>query len=184
MFLFASHSTGCILPMTKSQIPNPKLVIGHWSLVIVSLFIVSLFIYTATLLPDVLPADAGEFQLVAATAGVAHPPGYPLYTMLGWLFTHLPLGPNPAWRVNLLSAATAAATVALVFHIARRMTGSAWGGLAAALALGSATTFWATATTASIRPLTAFFTALCLYALIEYKLRMANASTYKWRMAI
>ncbi|HEY68865.1 MAG TPA: DUF2723 domain-containing protein, partial [Thermoflexia bacterium] len=132
------------------------------------MFIVSLFIYTATLLPDVLPADSGEFQLVAATAGVAHPPGYPLYTMLGWLFAHLPLGPNPAWRVNLFSAVTAAATVALVFHTACRMTGSAWGGLAAALALGSATTFWATATTASIRPLVAFFTALCLYALIAF----------------
>ena len=152
--------------MSKSQIPNPKSAIRH--LVIVSLFIVSLFIYTATLLPDVLPADSGEFQLVAATAGVAHPPGYPLYTMLGWLFAHLPLGPNPAWRVNLFSAVTAAATVALVFHTACRMTGSAWGGLAAALALGSATTFWATATTASIRPLVAFFTALCLYALIAF----------------
>jgi len=133
-----------------------------------SLFIVSLFIYTATLLPDVLPADSGEFQLVAATAGVAHPPGYPLYTMLGWLFAHLPLGPSPAWRVNLFSAVTAAATVALVFHTARRLVGSVWGGLAAALTLGSATTFWATATTASIRPLTAFFTALCLHALVTH----------------
>ena len=179
--------------MSNLQIPNPKpktpslqsaissLVIVHWSLFIASLFIASLFIaslfiYTATLLPDVLPADAGEFQRVAATAGVAHPPGYPLYTMLGWLFAHLPLGPNPAWRVNLLSAVTAAATVALVFHTARRMTGSAWGGLAAALALGSATTFWATATSASIRPLTAFFTALCLYALIEYRLQIAKCN--------
>ena len=133
------------------------------------IFLAFLALYTTTLLPDVLPADSGEFQWVAATAGVAHPPGYPLYTMLGWIFAHLPLGPNPAWRVNFFSAVTAAATVALVFHTARRMTGSAWGGLAAALALGSATTFWATATTASIRPLTAFFTALCLYTLIEFR---------------
>jgi hypothetical protein len=85
--------------------------------------------------------------------------------MLGWLFTHLPLGPTPAWRMNLFSAVTAAATVALVFEIALRTTGSTWGGLAAALTLGSSTTFWATATTASIRPLVSFFTALCIYAL-------------------
>nr|HID12726.1 DUF2723 domain-containing protein [Anaerolineae bacterium] len=159
----ATHET----PMTKPRIRNPQSAIS--SLLIVSLFIGSLFIYTATLLPDILPADSGEFQLVAATAGVAHPPGYPLYTMLGWLFAHLAVGPNPAWRVNLFSAVTAAATVALVFHTARRMTGSAWGGLAAALTLGSATTFWATATTASIRPLVAFFTALCLHALITHR---------------
>jgi len=166
--------------MTKSQISNLKpqtpglplaisaFVICHLSFVI---FLIFLALYTTTLLPDVLPADSGEFQLVAATAGVAHPPGRPLYTMLGWLFAHLPLGPNPAWRVNFFSAVVAAATVALMFHTARRLTGSAWGGLAAALTLGSATTFWATATTASIRPLTAFFTALCLYALTQHAIR-------------
>ncbi|TET54559.1 MAG: DUF2723 domain-containing protein, partial [Anaerolineales bacterium] len=131
-------------------------------------FLVFLALYVATLLPNVLPADAGEFQLVAAKAGVAHPPGYPLHTMLGWLFTHLPLGPSEAWRASLLSAVTAAAAVALVFQAGRRLSGSGWGGLASAVALGSATTIWATATSASIRPLVLFFTALCLYALTEY----------------
>ncbi len=145
------------------------------SLIICSLiFAIFLILYTTTLMPNVLPADSGEFQRVAATAGLAHPPGYPLYTMLGWLFTKLPLGPSPAWRVNLLSALTAATTVALVFQTARQMTGSIWGGLAAALTLGSATTFWATGTKASIRPLTAFFTALCLYALTFYASRGAR----------
>jgi hypothetical protein len=154
--------------MTKSQTPRPPpaITVSVLSFVV---FLIFLTLYTTTLLPDVLPADSGEFQLVAATAGVAHPPGRPFYTMLGWLFAHLPLGPNPAWRVNFFSAVTAATTVALVFHTARRLTGSGWGGLAAALTLGSATTFWATATTASIRPLTALFTALCLHTLIKHR---------------
>jgi hypothetical protein len=138
------------------------------------IFAISLVLYIATLMPDVLPADSGEFQRVAATAGLAHPPGYPLYTMLGWLFTKLPLGPSPAWRVNLFSAVTAATTVALAFQTARRMTGSVWGGLVAALTLGSATSFWATGTKASIRPLTAFFIALCVYALVEYRFQAAS----------
>ncbi len=146
-------------------------VICHFSFVI---FLAFLILYTTTLMPDVLPADSGEFQRVAASAGLAHPPGYPLYTMLGWLFTKLPLGPSPAWRVSFFSALTAAATVALVFQTARRMTGSIWGGLAAALMLGSATTFWATGTQASIRPLTAFFTALCLHALTLYASRFTH----------
>lgn len=130
---------------------------------------VALGLYTATLLPDVLPADAGEFQLVAATAGVAHPPGYPLYSMLGWLATRLPWGGGPAWRVNLLSAVIGAGTVGLVFDAGRRMSRSVVGGTIAALTLGSATTFWATSTQASIRPLVAFFTALCLDALFAYR---------------
>ncbi|MBN1976754.1 MAG: DUF2723 domain-containing protein [Anaerolineae bacterium] len=139
------------------------------------IFVISLILYTATLMADLLPADAGEFQRVAAAAGLAHPPGYPLYTILGWLFTRLPLGPSPAWRVNLFSAITAAATVALVFQTGRRMTNTIRGGLAAALTLGSATTFWATGTQASIRPLTAFFTALCVHALVEYKAQTTNS---------
>ena len=142
------------------------------------IFLASLALYTWTLMPDLLPADSGEFQVVATTAGVAHPPGYPLYTMVGWLFARLPLGPNPAWRVNLFSAVTAAATVAIVFATARRMTRSAWGGAAAALALAGATTFWATATKASIRPLVGFFTALAVYALIRHRQAQKETDRY------
>jgi len=132
------------------------------------IFFAFLGLYAVTLMPDVLPADAGEFQRVAATAGVAHPPGYPLYTMLGWAFSHVPLGPTPAWRMNAFSALTAAATLGLVFSTARQLTDTVLGGLTAALTLGSATTYWATATKTSIRPLTAFFTALCLWALVRH----------------
>ncbi len=160
---------------TGDRHPNPSpRSLTSTSLPSLLIFLAFLTLYTATLMPDVLPADSGEFQRVAATAEVAHPPGFPLYTMLGWLFTRLPFGPTPAWRVNFFSAVTAAATVALVFRIARRMTDSAWAGLAAALTLGSATTFWATATKASIRPLTAFFTALCFYALTHHAPRFTS----------
>jgi hypothetical protein len=144
---------------------------------LLGVFLAFLALYTVTLMPDILPEDSGEFQLVAATAGLAHPPGRPLYTMLGWLFARLPLGPSLAWRVNLFSAVTAAATVAVVFQTARRLSGSVWGGLAAALTLGAATTFWATATKASIRPLTAFFASLCVYALVEHRRQVAEQNS-------
>jgi hypothetical protein len=144
---------------------DTSLIIRHSSFVI---FLIFSALYVATLLPDILPADSGEFQRVATIAGIAHPPGYPLYTMLGWLFTRLPFGGTPAWRASLFSAITAAATVAVVFNIARKLSSSLLAGLVSALTLGSATTFWATATKASIRPLSAFFTALCLHALIQH----------------
>lgn len=162
--------------MNRPRTEGLRFVVQNWQSVLLPVFISLGFLalYVTTLLPGVLPADEGEFQLVATTAGVAHPPGYPLYTMVGWVFTRLPFGPTPAWRVNLFSAITAAATLGLVFATARKLTGSIPGGLAAALTLGSATTFWATATRASIRPLTAFFTALCLYALTRYALTGAS----------
>ena len=132
--------------------------------------VVAFAVYAATLAPGLLPADSGEFQFVARVLGIAHPPGYPLYTLLGKLATLLPLN-SVAWRVNLLSAVFAALALALVARTVRRLTASAVAGLAAALALGGITTFWAQATTANIRSLMALFTALMLLLALEYGAR-------------
>lgn len=128
----------------------------------------SLALYLTTVARDILPADNGEFQLVAAVLGVAHPPGYPLHTMLGWLMAQLPIGTIP-WRVNLLSVALAAGTLVLVSASVRRLTGRPGAGLAAATALGTSTTFWAQATLSNVRTPAAFFTALCVYALVRHR---------------
>ncbi|MGB9593812.1 MAG: DUF2723 domain-containing protein, partial [Anaerolineae bacterium] len=132
--------------------------------------ILAFAVYVATLSPGILPADSGEFQFVAHVLGIAHPPGYPLYTLLGKLATLLPVN-SVAWRVNLLSAVFAALTLALVARTVRRLTGSPVAGLAAALALGGITTFWAQATTANIRALMALFTALMLLLALDYGAR-------------
>ncbi len=135
-----------------------------------------------TLAPDVLPADAGEFQAVAATWGVAHAPGYPLYTMLAGAFAHgLPFE-NMAWRVNLFSAVTGAASVMLLGYTLRRETGHPLGGWVAGLTLLVALSFWMTATQASIRPLTVFFMAAMLEAALAY--RRANAHALPTRPAL
>ena len=47
----------------------------------------ALILYLSTLLPGIGSGDTAEFQRVAPTLGVAHPTGYPLYTMLGWLWS-------------------------------------------------------------------------------------------------
>ncbi len=136
----------------------------------------SFLLYALTLSRDVLPADSGEFQLVAALLGVAHPPGYPLYTMAGHLFIRLvPIG-TPALRLNLMSAVLASFTLLWLGRAARlwaQQLGASpslarTGGLIAALTLGTSTTFWAQATTANIRMPTLFFAALALYALARF----------------
>ena len=88
-----------------------------------SLSIGFFLLYVNTVAPGLLPADAGELQLVAAKLGVAHPTGFPLYTMLANLATRLPIGPSEAYRVNLLSALTSASTVLLVYLAVRRFSG-------------------------------------------------------------
>nr|MBC7243906.1 DUF2723 domain-containing protein [Chloroflexota bacterium] len=131
------------------------------------LFIACLVLYVHTLAPTILPADSGEFQLVAHVLGIAHPPGYPFYTMLAKLFTFIPWG-DIAHRVNLLSAVTSAFALLTLSSTVRCVTGSGMAGWIAAAMLGVAPTFWAQSTTANIRSLTALFTALQLHALVAY----------------
>ena len=66
--------------------------------------------------PSFYMDDSPEIITVSATLGIAHPPGYPLYTLLGHLLSLLPLG-QPCLRVNLLSALCGASACLLLFHI-------------------------------------------------------------------
>ena len=103
---------------------------GHDGAVAAAIFLLSLALYVLTMAPSVVAGDGGEMQTVSAVLGVAHPTGYPLFTLLGWLFTHLPLGGDPAYRVTLLSAVAAAGTVACLYLLAPRAGGQAPGGAA------------------------------------------------------
>ena len=140
------------------------------------LFVGALIVYSVTSAPGVLPADAGEFQLTTTLLGVAHPPGFPLYTMVGHLFTRLFPWGTPAYRLNLFSAVTAATALLFLSRATRQWARhlGAPGRLAIAsslistLTLGTATTFWAQATIASKRPFTALFLATTLYFLSRF----------------
>ena len=61
-------------------------------------------IYLFTLAPSVVQIDSGELSAVQATLGIAHPTGYPLFTMIGYLFIKLPLPFTAIFKANLLAA--------------------------------------------------------------------------------
>ena len=143
----------------------------------------SFALFACTLSPTVLPADAGEFQLVSNVLGIAHPPGYPLYTMLAHLFTRLPIG-DPAFRVNLFAAVTSSLTLAVVSRTVRKASGSFWAGLGAAVMLAGSTTFWAQSTTANIRSMTAFFTALSILTLTDFMRERSDRSLARFAFCV
>jgi tetratricopeptide (TPR) repeat protein len=70
-------------------------------------------VYFYTAMPNVGLLDSGEFIVAAQHLGVPHPTGYPLWTLLAWLFQLLPIG-NAAWEVNLFSGFCGALAVGLV----------------------------------------------------------------------
>ena len=101
-------------------------------------------LYWFTLAPTVMWYDMGEFALGSHVLGIGHNPGYPLYMILGKLFTILPIG-DVAYRVNLMSAAWGSATVFLLFLILRKTTGSDFASFLPALTLAVGSTFWSSA---------------------------------------
>ena len=81
-------------------------------------FFISFMVYLYTLFPGVAPyRDTGEMVSVAHTLGIAHPPGYPLYTLVSklWLII-LPFG-NSGYMLNVLSALSGAAAAWLMYRI-------------------------------------------------------------------
>jgi hypothetical protein len=159
---------GGVVPNLKSAISNQK------SAIFVGLAFFGL--YFVTLSPSVLPADNGEFQLAAWKLGIAHPPGYALYTLVGWLVSRF--FASPAFALNLLSAILASVTLVVVSRTVRLLTQSTLAGVLAAALLGTSTTFWAQATTANIRMPAALFTALCVSLLVSWsRSRVVGQST-------
>jgi len=77
-------------------------------------------VYLLTLAPGVTLEDSGELVTAAWTFGVPHPPGYPVWTLATWIWTHLFLVGNVAWRVNLLSAVCGAVAAGLVALLVSR----------------------------------------------------------------
>src|ERR1700694_1305634 len=91
-------------------------------------------LYFLTAARDIVVGDTPEYITAAVTLGVPHPPGYPLFTMLGHLFSSLPLGPI-TFRVNLLAVTCDALTVGIVYFTALRLTGYRIAAAIAALVL-------------------------------------------------
>ncbi len=85
-----------------------------------------LAVYSITVSPTVNFIDSGELITALHEPGIAHPPGYPLYTLMGYVVSHVPLG-EVAWRVNMFSAFWgAAATGALYLLVVAIGAYTAW----------------------------------------------------------
>lgn len=122
-------------------------------------------VYLLTMPHAVGRADTFEFQVVAPQLGIAHPTGYPLYLLLGRLFTLLPLD-TVAWRLNLASAVYALVAAGLVYLLAYRLLRRPVAALLGAVALGLTPIFWSQAIEAEVYTLHALFVAAALYALV------------------
>src|SRR5437868_55008 len=108
-------------------------------------------LYLVTLAPSTAMWDTSEYIAAAYTLGLPHPPGNPLFVLLGRFFAILPIAPNVAMRINILAALCSAVAAAMWFLITERVLvgwlRERWqrivGGSLAALIGATAFTVWA-----------------------------------------
>lgn len=127
-----------------------------------------LMVYLTSMAPGLTWAnfgsDGGDLIAAAATGGVAHPTGYPVYLLIARLFQWMPIG-SLAYRTNLLSAFAAVFAALLVYGmVTRSLSERNWlAGLISAYAFGLAPLLWSQAVITEVYALHALFVALILY---------------------
>ena len=82
-----------------------------------AVFTISLATYIKTISPTVVFWDVGEFCAAAFSLQVPHPPGAPLFLLLARLSAMIPLIPDTAVRMHILSAIGSAVTCTLLYFI-------------------------------------------------------------------
>jgi tetratricopeptide (TPR) repeat protein len=159
--------------------------------------VVSLGVYVKTLAPTVSFWDCGEFIACAYTLSVPHPPGSPLYILLGRLFSLVPLA-EVASRVTFMSALASALSVWCVYLSTLALARSALGGhplqplgqgrdlgviagaVVASLSLAFSYTQWFNATEAEVYGYSIFFTALGLWLILYWEGTRHGAANDRW----
>lgn len=145
-------------------------------LLAVIVFCVSFTVYLLTLAPTIYIEDAAEFSAAVPTLGIAHPSGFPLYMLLGKLFTVLiPIG-EMAFRVNLFSATTTSFALAVFYYALRSMLTivrvspfSRFISFISALILGFSQMVWHEATYAEVYPLYFLIAVSFLWCLAKWR---------------
>ena len=145
-------------------------------------------LYLLTAAPGVQYTDSGELAAACTTFGVAHPTGYPLFTLLGHAWSLLPWS-SPIAGLNILAALLVASGVALTYLVARVLVARvaptrdvrAHDLVAAgtALLVGCSATVWAQATSIEVYALNFVLLAGTLYATLR---SIESDNHHRWTM--
>lgn len=160
--------------------------------------VISSVLYVYTLMPNVGLLDSGELVTAAALFGVPHPPGYPFWSLTGFLLTEiLPIG-NYAWRINLLSAIFGSLSCALLALLVasssrwllvrllpadrgQRARISFYGGATAGLILAFSEVMWGQAVVSDhVRTQNSFLLLLAFVCMYRW---MVNPDRRRWLLA-
>ncbi len=111
--------------------------------------------------------DTAELQGVPYILGISHPTGFPIYVLLGWVWSHaLPIG-TIAFRMNAFSAIAVATAVGCAYAVALQLGARRPVALLAVLWLAFAHTIWAHAIRAEAQDFALAFSTIAIYAIVR-----------------
>ena len=167
----------------------------------VGIFLLTLGVYIKTMAPAVSFWDCGEFIATSYLLGVPHPPGSPLYVLLGRVFSLFPIA-DVAARVTFMSALSSALAIWCVYcstlALARRALGGnplipfgdrrdvgpLSGAVLASLLLAFSYTQWFNATEAEVYGYSIFFTCAGLWLILYWESSGHHHASDRWLLFI
>jgi len=147
----------------KERLTLGRVVAASWDSLLA--FLAPLLLYLATMAPTIYNLDSAEFTTAAHTGGLVRATGYPLYLLIGRIWSRLPIG-DVGYRMNLLSAVCGALTIALAYRVLRRLGVRGWAAFGALGLLACSQYFWGLSLIAEVyTPHTALMAGILLLLL-------------------
>lgn len=131
-----------------------------WLKIILPIFV--LMVYSFTLSPTVGLIDSGELITGCYFLNILHPTGYPLYTLLGNLFSRIPIG-TVAQRINFVSSLFVAVACFFFFCLLFCLTDSPYAAVVSTLLFAFSGTVWSVAVGAEVYGLSLLFLTIIVY---------------------
>jgi len=181
--------------MTQSNFKKWNTILGWLA------FLVAVVTYTLTVEPTVSFWDAGEYILTSSKLQVGHPPGAPLFQMLGAFFSVFSTDPSQiGWLMNMMSAVSSAFTILFMFWsitlLLRHIIGSTGtlskaqgqailgSALVGSLAFTFTDSFWFNAVETEVYAMATMIMAIMFYLGLRWEQDMDKPRGNKWLILI
>ncbi len=165
--------------------------------------LVATVVYLLTLEPTVSWWDCGEYISTAYKLQVGHPPGAPLFQMIGRFFSLFAGGDvtKVAMMINVMSAICSGLTIVFLFWTITMLARKVWmkddeqstwvekigvllAGLVGALAYTFSESFWFSAVEGEVYAMSSFFTAMTFWAILKWERVSDDPYSYRWILFI
>jgi len=163
-----------------------------------AIFVFTTIIYTMTVAPTVSFWDCGEFIATSFKMAVPHPPGAPLYLLVGRIFSMLPFHEDIAFRVNMISVLSSSITIMLLYlvivHLVREWKGkletnedwmlAVFSGILGSLTYAFTRSFWFNSSEAEVYAPSMLFTALLVWLSLKWAEKSNETNNEKYLLMI